>query len=268
MMHPIQHSKKGLFGINFFRVYATLFIVVVLVLIFGVMSPMRSLVQNLFSPLFQTGNFFHDTLGQIPKFFSDKNQLIKENSDLLNEMEKNRLNAVDYETMKYENQKLREMLGVKPSGNFKAAFIIAKPPQIPMDSLFLDKGAKFEIHVGDLVLSSDKTLIGKIAEVSNNRSIVALTSFAGSVSYGYVARTNEPIEMTGGGGGNIEAKVPIDFDIVAGDKIMTGGQSGSLAAVASAIKEDRSSGFKNVLMSLPADVSKINIVFLYSLTSE
>ena len=138
----------------------------------------------------------------------------------------------------------------------------AKPPQVPLDSIFIDTNFDNNLEEGGLVLASDRVMIGKIAEKSGNQAIVKLNSFVGQISYGYVARTNEPVEVEGVGGGNLEVRVPIDFDIIVGDKIMVGGSSEYLIAVVGVVDEDSSSGFKNAMMSLPVDISKIGIVFV------
>jgi cell shape-determining protein MreC len=243
MIFQIKHTRENFFNRNFFKILAVFFLVLILIFVFGSFGPVRSLVMNIASPFFKVGNFFYNSLNRVPT------------EDL-------RGAVADYESVKYENQKLREELKIKPTGNFVSASIIAKSPQIPLDSLLINMGTKDGINNGDFVLASDRVLIGRIVEISGSRSTVALNSFAGVITYGFVARTEEPIEIKGAGGGTIEAKVPINFDIVVGDKIMVGGSTNYMAAVAGVVEEDSSSGFKNVLMSLPVSVSKIGIVFV------
>lgn len=267
-MYQIRLIKRGKFSRNFPKIFFVFSLVLAVVLILNFFSPMFSVVSGVLSPFLKAGNFFYEGLGRVPKFFSDKNKIIEENKSLADEIIKNRLDAIDVESIKYENQKLREELKIKLEGNFIAAPITARHPQIPTDSLFLDGGTEEGINSGDLVLAGERIIIGKIAKASKNRSIASLSSFARFVSYGYVARTSEPIEIEGDGGGSIKARVPIDFDITLGDEIMVGGSFNFLAAIVGAIEEDRSSGFKDVLMSLPVDVSKINMVFVYPLISE
>jgi cell shape-determining protein MreC len=261
MMHPIQHSKRGLLGSNFSKSRAILSAVIVLILIFSIFSPLRSLVGSALTPFFKTGNFFYESLGGITRFFSDKNNIITENKKLQDELQNNRVDIAAYESVKQENKQLREELKIKPAGNFITAAIISKPPQMPFDTLFLDGGLTAGVNNGNFVLAGERILIGKIVKVSRNNSTVSLNSFAGAVSEGFVARTNEPIEIKGGGG-NMESRVPIDFDVSVGDKIISGGSVNYLIAVVGAIEEDRSSGFKNILFSMPVDVSKINFVFI------
>lgn len=268
MTFLIKHTKQNTFDRNFFKIFIILLLILASVFTLGLSGTVRSLAMDALSPFFSVGNFIYGNFAKVPNFFSDKNKIIEKNNQLLSELENLRINIADYESVKSENQALREELKLKPVGNFIAAGVIARPPQIPLDSMLLDKGSTNGLNNGDLILAGDRILIGKIVEITKNRATVALNSFAGMVSYGYVARTNESIEVSGVGGGSIEVKVPIDFDIAVGDKIMTGGSLQFLVAVVGSIEEDRSSGFKNVLMSLPANISEVNIVFIAPTLSE
>lgn len=268
MTFQIRHTKPSLLGRKSFKILVVFFLALALVLFFNFFETTRSLVLETFSPMLEVGDSFHGGLGQAFKNFADKNQLIEENRLLSEEVTNNRFSLVDYEATSYENQKLREALKIRPAENFITAVVVARPPQVPLDSLFLDKGKTDALSVGDLVLTSERVLIGKIAEASRTKSVVSLNSFAGVTSYGFVMRTNEPLEIRGVGGGGMEAKVPIDFDIEVGDKLLTSDSFTHFVAVVGMIEEDRSSGFKDVLMSLPVDISKINMVFISPINVE
>lgn len=261
-MYLIKHTNQSLFSRNFFKVLIIFLIVLVLVFVSDISGSVRSLAFDILSPLIKAGNFFYKSLDEIPSFFSDRNKLMKENVKLLSELEDLHRNIVDYESLEYDNQRLREELRLKPAGDYISASIVARFPQIPLDSLILDKGIREGVNNGNLVLVGQRILIGKIVESNKNKSTVALNSFARVVSYGFVARTSEPIEIKGTGGASIEAKVPIDFDIVVGDKIMVFSSSNYLVAIVGAVEINSPSGFKDVLMSLPIDTSKINVVFV------
>jgi hypothetical protein len=98
----------------------------------------------------------------------------------------------------------------------------------------------------------------------NDKSIVALNSSAGMISCGFIERTNEQIELNGTGGSSLQAKVPIDFDIVSGDKVMQNGSVMYLVAIVGATETDQAAGIKNVYLALPLSISKINSVFVKS----
>ena len=261
MTYLLKHNRQNNFDRRIFKKLAVVLPVLILILILGFSQPVRSTVSDWFLPLFKTGNYFYETTNKISENFASKDELMTENAKLSNEIENNILDMIDYESIKYENQKLREELKMRPIGLNVGTNVIARPPQIPLDSLLLNSGIASGINLNNFVLVGERTLVGKVVEVSSNKSTAALNTFAGALTYGFVARTNELIEIKGIGGG-MEAKVPIDFDIKVGDKIMVNGSSAYLAAIVGAVEEDRSSGFKNILLSLPVDISKINVVFV------
>jgi cell shape-determining protein MreC len=265
-MYQIKNTRHSFWSGNFFKIFAIFFFI--FIFLFVASSGIRSLVPLIFSPFLKAGDYFYKSFGNVPKFFTEKNKLIEENDQLLSIIENDDLNKIDYESVKLENQRLRTELGLKPAGDFVAVSVIARPPQVPLDTLVLDKGTMDAIDNENFVLAGERILIGKIVKVSKNKSTLALNSFAGVVSSGFVVRTNEPIDIKGTGGGNMEVKVPIDFDIVVGDKIMMNGATSYLLAMVGAIEEDRSSGFKNVLLSMPVNISKISIVFVESRINE
>jgi cell shape-determining protein MreC len=256
------------FGTRLFRLPVIFLAVIVLILLFVFIGPLRSLMSGVISPLFKVGDSFYGGLNWLPKFFTDKNAIIEENKKLLDKINDYEIQAVTLESIKFENQRLRDELKIKPAEDFITAGIMSRPPQIPMDSLLLDRGENNGIKFGERVLASERVLIGKVVEVSKNKSTVALSSAVGQISYGFIARTNESIEIKGEGGGLIEAILPIDFNVEVGDRIMINGSFNYLIAIVSAIEEDRSSGFKNVMMSLPVDISKIDIIFVSPVANE
>jgi cell shape-determining protein MreC len=267
-MYQIKNTNKNFFSGSSFKIFVIFLLIAIFIFVVSISGSARSLISDTLSPLFKTGNFFYKNFDKIPKYFSDKNKLIEENKNLLSEVEKLNLDISDYQSIKDENNKLIEELKLKPVGNFITSSILARSPQIPLDTLFLDKGTADGINKDDFVLSSDRILIGKIVSVSKSKATVSLNSFVGTVSYGSIVRTGEPLEIKGIGGGSIEAEVPIDFDIVVGDKIIIGGSLNLLTAIVGVVEENSSSGTKNVLMSLPTDISKINIVFVKSYINE
>lgn len=261
MTFQIKHNKTHNFNRNLARLILVGFFVLVLVLsnIFG---PGNTIWTDLFYPFIKTGDYFYKNINKIGGFFSDKSELIEKNNKLMDEIENYQLDLMDYEVLKNENSRLREELKIKPPGEFIYTSVVSRPPQIPLDTLLLNVGIADSVKIGDLVLVSNKILIGKITKVSNHKSTIALNSFAEAVFYGFIARTSESLEVKGIGGGNMEAKVPLNFDVMPGDKVMISDSEKFLAAIVGAVTEDKSLGSKSVLMYLPVNTPHLNTVFV------
>lgn len=131
---------------------------------------------------------------------------------------------------------------------------------MPVDSILIDKGSNNGVVLGAKVIIGDRILIGKVEKVFDNQSVVSLNSFARQTNYGYNARSGDFLEIQGIGGGNLQAKVPIDFDILVGDRVEIDGAKSYVFAVVNSIEEDKASGLKNILLTLPVNIAKQRFV--------
>lgn len=263
MIYQTKHTKG-----NYKKAFLVFLFILFFVFLLNFFSPIRSLMFTTLSPFFQTGSYLNNIFATVPKFFWNKNSIIAENERLAIELEKLRAEFFDYEFLKIENQQLHESLNLMPSSDFLAIKIIARSPQTALDTLLIDRGGSAGLTEGSLIFGSTKILVGSIVEFSNNKSIVALNSFPGKTLSGYIARTDEILEINGIGGGSLEALVPIDFDIEIDDRIIAEGSSDAVVALVRSIEENVSSGFKKVLMSLPLDISKSRILFARNILVE
>lgn len=256
MIYQTKHTKN-----NFKKTALVFLFILFFILLLNFFSPIRSLMLGALSPFFQTGSFLNNTFGTIPRFFGDRSEIIAENERLALELERLQAEILDYEFLKIENQQLRESLGFLSGQDFFGVKIVARPPQIALDTLLIDEGSGNGLNEGSLIFGSEKTLVGQVVRISGGKSVVALSSFPDKSLFGYIARTDEILEIKGIGGGSLEARVPIDFDVIINDKIIYEGSGDVIMAVVRSIEEDTSSGFKKILLSLPVDISKIHILF-------
>jgi cell shape-determining protein MreC len=270
MTYQIKHTnnKQWWLNSNFLKIALLSVSAVICFFVFNGQTLGGQFATTALAPFFKTGNYFYKNLFHIPKIFSDKNELLQENAQLLSSLEDMRVNEINYQSLKIENEQLRKELGLRPSKDSIPASIIARPPQTPLDSLVVDRGADDLVRVGDLVLVGGKVLIGRVAKVFSDTSTIALDSSSSSVSQGFLERTGEPLTIKGFGGGGMQVKVPIDFDILVGDKVILANSINYVVAVVGVVEANDSSGFKNILLSLPTDISKIQTVFIEHFISQ
>lgn len=250
------------------KILLTLLSILVLIFLLNSFSFGSSLVSNALAPLFNTGGLFYKAYDGLLRSFSDNDAILEENDLLAQKVTELETRVIDYEAIKGENSSLRAELGLRPTTLPSAARVISKPPQIPLDTLVIDKGASEGLKEGNLVLAGERILIGKVVKVSRSQATVAVSSFPGVLSYGYVDRTSEAIEIKGEGGSGMQTKVPLDFDLKLGDRIMSFGPVPYEVGIVGSIEEDKASGFKNILVSLPASISKTNLVFIEPVAAE
>ncbi len=231
-----------------------------LILFFG---PVKKLVFGAASLGFEAGGVIKDIGLYLPKLLTDKHTLIEKNTELEGELEKLRLSLLDADSLESENLILRRELGFSRTEPAISAFVVASPPMIPLDTLMIGLGAE-EVSIGDLVVVGERIALGSVARIFGKKSDVVLNTFPGILSYGHNARTNESVEFVGVGGGVMESTMPINFDIEVGDQILLLRDRTYLLGVVNMIEEDATSGSKNILVSLPVGVSKLEVVSVVS----
>ena len=234
--------------------------------IFGILlfgnNPMQNFFAHLFAPFLQTGGQIYESSSQAPNWFSEKTKLIEDIKRLTEENTDLKIKLGEFASLNFENLRLKEDLKINFEENTSYASVIARSPQMPLDSLFINKGASDGVRVGDLVLGGEKSLIGKVGKVFNRSAIVLLYSGANQSESGFIARTNEPIEVKGAGGGNLTAETPSDFDIRTGDAILFSYVKDYILAVVGSIETDTAVGQKTIRMSLPLNTQRLKSVFI------
>jgi cell shape-determining protein MreC len=137
--------------------------------------------------------------------FMENENLLKENADLKSSM-------IDYQILKDENIKLKELIGrTDPKNNFVLATILAKPGISPYDTIIVDIGNDAGISEGNKVYANGNAPIGEVSKVYADTSLVALYSNPGQITEGMLAGSNASVELIGRGGGNFEMIIPNDL---------------------------------------------------------
>jgi len=264
MIYQIKHTnnKRLIFGSKLSKILLVFFLFFGCLFLFSYFKFTGNFFSNISHPFQSIGNQMYESFPALSKFFTNKRLLVEENAKLLEEVERMRLGTIGFESLKIENHELRKSIDLKSERNSIAAAVISRPPQIHLDSLIIDKGYQTSVNEGDPVFVGEKFLIGNVAKSYPNTATVVLNSFPEKFFQGFVLRTNEPIEIEGIGGGNMSALVPINFDIAIGDLVMFESSIPYVAAIVGVIEENDSLGFKNILLSLPTNISRVRLVFV------
>ena len=257
MTYLIKQNKPSFFSKKILA--AIVFVVLALIII--LVRPVQDIGSFVLSPFFAIGDSFSGTVRNAPENLKSRTELLTELQNLEEELERLRIDRESLEALTFENKSLRMSLSLRPAATAQAAEVIARPPQIPFDTLMIDRGKDDGLESGNLVLAGDRVLLGKLGKVSQNFSIVILNSFGQTSLSGSLTRTGEALEMRGTYGG-MEAEVPIDFDIEIGDIVITEHASSYTTAIVGSVEENKSSGRKLALLSLPVPISKVKIVFI------
>lgn len=186
--------------------------------------------------------------------FKPKSSIIKENEILKNKIAELENKLFDYYIIKDENVTLRGEIG-NLDNRFTLAKVLLMPPQLPYDSLLIDKGQDSGVFVGAKVFVSERSAVGYVEEVSRRSSKVRMFTSAGIKTSAILEKDGTQVELEGRGGGNFFLEAPLGFDIDEGDSFLLPGSEKVIIAITGAVREQNSSSFKSVLLRMPIKIN-------------
>lgn len=193
----------------------------------AVSSSLGSAINPLQKVVYTIGDRIKESLDFFLNFSNVKNEnkdLTKENTELKNKL-------LEYDKLKEENDRLREVLNFKNSKDnyeYIGTEIIGYSGESFSDGYIIDKGEKDGLKK-DMVVISDKGLVGQVTSTGSNWAIVesllneniAVSVMVNStrettgILKGYVTRTNNGLTKV--------TNLPLDSEIKEGDVILTSG---------------------------------------------
>ncbi len=124
-------------------------------------------------------------------------------------------------TLQSENEQLKALLGRSTDKEqMTLAAVLVRPPQSPYDSIIIDAGNNMGLLVGDIIYAEMHYAIGKVVEVSENRSVVMLFSSSGQKASVLIGSSTTAVSAEGQGGGNFYIKLPRNIEIQKGDPVI------------------------------------------------
>ena len=240
--------------------------VFVLLFIFSSLFPkaMRSVFTTISEPVWKVRDVVSNSLANIPDFFASKNSLIAQVNSLQNQITSLQLKQADYDAISKENDDIKNTLGRSDTslGNRILSRVLSKPPESPYDTFVLDIGTSSGVAVGDKVYISDTIIIGEIASVTGNTSVVNLFSKSGMTNALTLERTGATYQIVGQGGANMSVEVAKDADILWGDIFNYPDIKTSVVGSVYYIDQNPQSSFKTIFIRVPGNVFQTKWVFV------
>lgn len=186
----------------------------------GVINPLQKVVYTVNDKIKGSLDFFLN----FSKIKDENKDLTKENIELKNKI-------LEYDKLKEENNRLRDVLNFKDSKNnydYIGCEIIGYSGESFSEGYIIDKGEKDGLKK-DMVVISDKGLVGQVTSTGSNWAIVesllneniAVSVMVNStrettgILKGYVTRTNNGLTKV--------TNLPLNSEIKEGDVILTSG---------------------------------------------
>lgn len=165
--------------------------------------------------------------------FEEKSELLKRNRNLEQEMTALHARMRQYEAVKEENERLSRLLStpIKNRSELMLANIVMTEDNLFNQRIIIDRGVESGVYVGQPAVS-DKGVIGQVAEVGFQRSVVMLLSHFSQGIPVQIARNGQ---MMIGMGAGIPDRINLPYleleaDIRVGDQLITSGMGGRFHA--------------------------------------
>ncbi|MBQ6819973.1 MAG: rod shape-determining protein MreC [Clostridium sp.] len=183
-------------------------------------NPLQKIVYSISDTVKETLDFFLN----FSTVKEENNNLTKENIELKNKL-------LEYDKLKEENERLREVLNFTESKNkynYIGTEIIGYSGESYSDGYIIDKGENEGIQK-DMIVISAKGLVGQVTSTASNWAVVQSllneniavsimvngTRETSGILKGYVTRSNESLAKV--------TNLPLDSQIKEGDVIVTSG---------------------------------------------
>lgn len=241
-----------------------IFLIIFLLLgVGGVYSFTGGFFNYIGRPIWKIRNSTSDNLESTSYLFKTRASIFSENNNLLLENTRLRTSMIDYNILKEENLKLKELFDrVPPGKNLILANILTKPNYSLYDTVIIDIGTDDGLSVGQKVFSNEVTPIGKISIVYKDTSLVTLYTNPGEVTEVMIDGFNTNLELIGRGGGNFEMTIPIDLPFTNNTLVFLPNIESEIIAIIKDVISSPNDPVKKVLLISPINVQNLKWVFV------
>lgn len=231
-------------------------------------TEVKGFFYNISSPIQKTFLRAGDSISEFFGSVADIQNLKKENDELKSVVRALLAENVLLEELARENEILREALGIGLRDDFQLVLAEITGKDISQESIVIDQGSKDGLAPGMPVVTQEKILLGRIAEVYDNFSRVILISNKESSFDAKISGADVTGVARGRGGSKMEFDlVPQDKNIAVGDLLVSsalGGiyPEGLLAGSVKAVERDDVSPFYRIEILPSFNLQEIETVFV------
>lgn len=239
-------------------------------LIYYFQDPIKNEVYLISSAINQ---FFLPTTDRLGNFFAtffEFEKIKEENRYLSSKMKELIVEKERWRQIEKENEILRKALDLSLEKDFKMQLAQVVGKDVSGDILIINKGEKEGIKEGEVVITSEKVLVGKISKTYNNFSKVRMftdKNFAVNVKIG-----EKETEGLVKGDGNLKANIqfiPKEEKIGLGEKIFTSNlgnnfPAGLLVGEVEKLEKIDTEFYQKVFIKPALEIDQLKFVFVVS----
>jgi len=170
-------------------------------------------------PIHGLQSYLAHSTNSLPHFFRDRDALVRELQDLRSQIPTTGNHTVTITQLQAENNELRALLGAEQHERI-AAGVLARPGDLPYDTMVLDQGSDDGVVVGAPVYAARDRIIGVVSAVRAHNATVTLVTSPGYRSTVYIYGPDIYTTAVGQGGGVLEVGVPQGVQLEIGDPVV------------------------------------------------
>lgn len=263
-----NYSFQYTFNLVFRKIESGLFVLLCLALLIS--SKINSNFSNKISfafvsisiPIAKTAAFPFNSVISLLTNFHQLAEAKKENKKLKEELDNLKKFYIESLYTYQENKELRDVLNFvsTKTSSFKVMKIIGRSHQLFNQKLFVDAGKNRNLKEGDVVVGN-KSAIGRIAEIGENKSQLLLLNDATSRIPVIASQSRSRGILAGDSGGLMEILyLPKDHGISEGEMIFTSGDGDTLppGLLIGIVKKVDKSG--KVTVAMVENINNLNMV--------
>ncbi len=259
-MNYRQNNKKKK---NIIFSLALVFLVIFLyVYIDRITYALSNMTHRVVIPVFKVSNTASSFFSSFTSFFISNENLKKEITLLEEKINEMKIKSLLSEYLVAENIRLKNMLNRSShkEKDIVLGVVVSKPNKSVYDTLIIDVGNNYGIQKGDKVIAYGDVVIGFIEDVYDLSAKVILYSHGKEVNSAIIGIDNIPVEVIGRGGGNFEAKLPRDANVVVGDIVSIPDIDIKILGTVEYIQKEANDPFQVVFIKSPVNIYELKFV--------
>ena len=193
---------------------------------------------------------------------SSKSTLEAENKELRATLNSVALDAYARDTLRIENDELKQMLGRQSEYQFLFARILSAPPISPYDTILVDAGEEQGVTVGMTAFSGGDFKIGEVTRVWGRSALISLYSTPNTELSVTIGTSSIRAIASGMGGGNLRVILPKGVAVFVGDLVSIPALAPTYAGTVDGIVRPEGSSLEAIYVRLPFTLTHGDKVYL------
>jgi cell shape-determining protein MreC len=260
MIHQFQDKRQIATRKRIIKIIIFLSILLILSVL-GLFTAFGKLFSYIGRPIWEIKKTAIEFINSESYLIHSKSSIFTENENLLRENYDLKSLMIDYQILKDENIKLKELMGrIGTKNNLILASILAKPNISPYDTIIVDVGSDIGIREGNKVYTNGNTPIGNVSKVYSNTSLITLYSNPGQITEAMLSGSNISVQLLGRGGGNFEMIIPNDLPSPKGTMVILPYIRSEIIAIIDEIISSPTDPVKKIILRSPINIEELRWV--------